>query len=73
MSSLQRFLRQDKAQWAQTGTWKMPPEHKEGFLSCEGDGALGQTASRGCGISSSGDIQKLSQHDPVQAALGEPA
>lgn len=57
----------------QTGTQEVPPKHKEEFLSCEGDGALGQIAHRGCGICSSGDIQKPSQQDPVQAALGEPA
>ncbi|RMC05180.1 hypothetical protein DUI87_18364 [Hirundo rustica rustica] len=33
----------------------------------------GKIACRGCGISFSGDIQKPSQHDPVQAAPEEPA
>lgn len=63
----------DNAQWAQTGTQELLPEHKEGFLSCEGDSALGHTTYRGCGISFSGGTQKHSQHDPVQAALGKPA
>lgn len=49
------------------------PEHKEELISYEGDSELGEIACRGCGLCFPGDIQKQTQHDPVQAALGEPA
>ena len=60
---------QDKGQWAQTEAQEVPSEHEEELLPSEGDGALEQSAQRGCGVSFSGDIQD----PPVQPAVGDPA
>ena len=65
--------RQDKGQQAQTEAWEVPVEHEEELLPSEGDGALGQVAQRGCGVSFSGDIQYPPGQGPVQPAVGDPA
>lgn len=64
---------QDKGQWAQSETQEAPAEYEEKCLCFEGDKALQQGAQRGCGVLCPGEIQKPSGHNPVQAALVEPA
>jgi len=44
-----------------------------GASSQSPDGALEQVAQRGCGFSSSGDIQDPPGQGPVQPAVGDPA
>ena len=65
--------RQHKGQWAQTEAEEVPSEHEEELLHSEGDGNLEQVAQRGCGVSSSEDIQDLPRRGPVQPDLGDPA
>ena len=65
--------RQDKGQWAQTETYKVPSEHEEELLHSEGDGALARAAQGSCGLSFSGDIQGPPGQGPVQPAVGDPA
>jgi len=64
--------RQDKEQWAQTEAQEVLCEQEE-ELHSEGDGALAQAAQRGCGFSSSGDIQDPPGQGPVQPTVGDPA
>jgi len=52
---------------------EVPSEHEEELLPSEGDGALGQAAQGGCGVSFSGDIQDLPGQGPVQTSVGDPA
>ena len=47
-------------------------KHQETLFHCKGDQALAQVAERGCGISTLGDIQKLSGHSAGQPALDDP-
>jgi len=63
--------RQDKGQQAQIKAEEVPAEHEEELLHSEGDGALEQAAQRGWEVSS-GDIQNLPGHSPVQPVLGDP-
>ena len=65
--------RQDKGQWAQTEAEEVPAEHEEELLPSEGDGALGQAAQGGCGVSFSGDIQDPPGQGPLQPTIGDPA
>jgi len=60
-------------QWAQTEAQEVPSEHEEELLPSEGDGALGQAAQGGCGVSFSGDIPAPPGQGPVQPGLGDPA
>ena len=60
---------QNKGQWAQTGTQEVSSEDEEKPFHCEGDEALEQCAQRGCGVSSGG-IQELPGHLPVQPTVG---
>ena len=62
-----------EGQWAQTEAEEVPTAHEEELLPSEGDGALGQVAQGGCGVSFSGDIQDPSARGPVQPAVGDPA
>ena len=48
---------QDKEQMSQAGTQQVPSEHEEKLLYCVGDRELKRVSQRGCGVSSSGDIQ----------------
>lgn len=64
---------QGKGQWAQTEIQEVPSEYEGKLLYTAGGRALEQAAQRGCGASFSGEIQNLSEHNPVQPALGEPA
>ena len=61
---------QDKGQWQQNRAQKVPHQHVKELIHGEGDGALGQAAQGGCGVSS-GDIKGPSGHLPVQPALGK--
>lgn len=50
----------------------IPSEQKEKPLYCEDDRAVAQVAQRGCGVSFSGNTQKLSRQNPGQCTLGNP-
>ena len=65
--------RQDKGQRAQSEAQEVPSESEEELLPSEGDGALEQAAQGGCGVSFSGDTQKLPGWGPMQPAVGDPA
>ena len=64
---------QDKGQQVQTEAQEVPPEHEEGLLYSEGNGALEQAAQGGCGVSFSGNIQDPPGCGPVQPTVGDPA
>jgi len=65
--------RQDKGQWAQIEAQEVLSEHEEELLHSKGDGALGQAAQGGCGLSLSGDIQDPPGQGPLQPAVDDPA
>lgn len=52
---------ENEKQWVKTRTQKGAPENEEDYF--EGDRALEQIAQRLCGVSSSEDIQKPSEHN----------
>ena len=56
-------------QGAQTETQEVPFEHEKD-LHFEGDRALKQVAQKGCGVSSSVDIQNPRRFFPLQLAVG---
>ena len=62
--------RQDKGQWAQTGTQEVPYKHEEKLIYCEGDRALGQAAQRDCGVPFSEDFQNPLGYFPVLPTVG---
>ena len=64
--------RQDKGQQIRIEAEEVPSEHEEELLPSEGDGALGQAAQGGCGVSFSGDIQDPPRRCPVLPVLGDP-
>lgn len=52
---------ENEKQWVKTRTQKGAPENEEDYF--ESDRALDQIAQRLCGVSSSEDIQKPSEHN----------
>lgn len=45
--------------------------YEEELLHSEGDRALEEVVQRGCGVSSSRNVQDFSGHDPVEPVLDE--
>jgi len=64
---------QDQRQWAHSETQEAASDHQETLIDCEGDQALAQVAPGGCGVSITGDTQKLSGHGPAPLGLDGPA